>query len=174
MLYSLERNNPSGGVIYLIYEELTPQTKAWLVRLGQGFVNFKLEFIKLSLLDRHLLNKISLAGNHLPVSAYYRILLPNLLPEVDRVLYLDYDTLVVNDLTSLWQSDLEGHFLGCIRDLGVTIKNGWSNDLLGKYGENYFNSGVLLMDLALLRKYSLTSYFYQFILEATDFFVLGD
>ncbi|KRM65620.1 hypothetical protein FC14_GL001303 [Ligilactobacillus agilis DSM 20509] len=174
LLYSLERNNPSGGVIYLIYEELTPQTKAWLVRLGQGFVNFKLEFIKLSLLDRHLLNKISLAGNHLPVSAYYRILLPNLLPEVDRVLYLDYDTLVVNDLTSLWQSDLEGHFLGCIRDLGVTIKNGWSNDLLGKYGENYFNSGVLLMDLALLRKYSLTSYFYQFILEATDFFVLGD
>lgn len=44
--------------------------------------------------------------NHLPRSAYYRILLPNLLPEVDRVLYLDYDTLVLGDLTTLWHSDL--------------------------------------------------------------------
>ncbi|HJG49227.1 MAG TPA: hypothetical protein K8V09_01035 [Limosilactobacillus ingluviei] len=42
----------------------------------------------------------------MPRSAYYRILLPNLLPEVDRVLYLDYDTLVLGDLTTLWHSDL--------------------------------------------------------------------
>lgn len=174
LLYSIERNTPSGGVIYLIYKELTPMVKEWLVRLGQGFVNFKLKFVELSPLDWHLLSKISLAGNHLPVSAYYRILLPNLLPEVDRVLYLDYDTLVVNDLASLWQRDLEGNFLGCVRDLGIVVKNSWGKDLFGKYKADYFNSGVLLMDLHLLRKYSLITYFYQFILETTDFFVLGD
>ena len=30
------------------------------------------------------------------------------------------------------------------------------------------------MDLALLRKYGVTGYFYQFILESTKFFILGD
>lgn len=174
LLYSIEANNPQGGVIYLVHGPLAESAKQALATLHHRLVRFRVELLPLSPVDQHLLAQISLAGNHLPRSAYYRILLPNLLPEVDRVLYLDYDTLVLGDLTTLWHSDLAGNFLGCIRDQGVTIKNGWAKNLFGPDANNYFNSGVLLMDLALLRKYGVTGYFYQFILESTKFFVLGD
>ena len=169
-----EVNNPQGGVIYLVHGPLAAPAKQALIALSHWLVYFRVELLPLSPVDQHLLAQISLASNHLPRSAYYRILLPNLLPEVDRVLYLDYDTLVLGDLTTLWHSDLAGNFLGCIRDQGVTIKNGWAKNLFGPDANNYFNSGVLLMDLALLRKYGVTGYFYQFILESTKFFVLGD
>ena len=37
---------------------------------------------------------------------WYRIFLPELLPDVDRVLYLDVDTLAVDSLEPLWATDL--------------------------------------------------------------------
>lgn len=174
LLYSIEANNPQGGVIYLVHGPLVAPAKQALIALSYRLVHFRVKLLELSAVDQYLLEQISLEGNHLPRSAYYRILLPNLLPEVDRVLYLDYDTLVLRNLTALWHSDLAGNFLGCIRDQGVTIKNGWAENLFGPDANNYFNSGALLMDLALLRKYGVTGYFYQFILESTKFFVLGD
>ena len=116
LLYSIEANNPQGGVIYLFHGPLAAPAKQALIALSHRLVHFRVELLPLSPVDQHLLAQISLAGNHLPRSAYYRILLPNLLPEVDRVLYLDYDTLVLGDLTTMWHSDLAGNFFGCIRD----------------------------------------------------------
>ena len=44
----------------------------------------------------------------IPKAMWYRIFLPDLLPDVDRVLYLDADTLVVDDVTPLFDQPL-GH-----------------------------------------------------------------
>ena len=100
--------------------------------------------------------------------------MPELLPNLDRILYLDADTLVINDLNPLWQTDLQGAFIGCVPDLAVVVAKSWGEQLLGPEKDNYFNSGVLLLDLNLFRKYSINLYFYQFILETTYFYVLGD
>ena len=174
LLYSLERNHPCGGTIYLIYDHLANDLKASLVQLGNQFMNFKLELIKFSVNQRRLLQQISLENSHLPLSAYYRILIPYLLPEVERVIYVDYDTLVIGNLTDLYNTNLHGNFLGVVRDLGVVIKNDWSKALLGMLYQNYFNSGVLLMDLTALRKYGLSWLLHQFIVASTPFFVLED
>ena len=174
LLYSLERNHPCGGTIYLIYDHLANDLKASLVQLGNQFMNFKLELIKFSVNQRRLLQQISLEKAHLPLSAYYRILIPYLLPEVERVIYVDYDTLVIGNLTDLYNTNLHGNFLGVVRDLGVVVKNDWSKALLGMLYQNYFNSGVLLMDLTALRKYGLSWLLHQFIVASTPFFVLED
>ena len=174
LLYSLERNHPCGGTIYLIYDHLADDLKASLVQLGNQFMNFKLELIKFSVNQRRLLQQISLEKAHLPLSAYYRILIPYLLPEVERVIYVDYDTLVIGNLTDLYNTNLHGNFLGVIRDLGVVVKNDWSKTLLGTSYQNYFNSGVLLMDLTAFRKYGLSWLLHQFIVASTPFFVLED
>lgn len=174
LLYSLDRNHPCGGTIYLIYDHLDNDLKASLVQLGNQFMNFKLELIKFSVNQRRLLQQISLEKSHLPLSAYYRILIPYLLPEVERVIYVDYDTLVIGNLTDLYNTNLHGNFLGVVRDLGVVVKNDWSKTLLGTSYQNYFNSGVLLMDLTAFRKYGLSWLLHQFIVASTPFFVLED
>jgi lipopolysaccharide biosynthesis glycosyltransferase len=83
---------------------------------------------------------------------WYRLLLPDLLPQADRVLYLDADTIAVDSIAPLWEIELEGHWLGAVTN--VFQPNHLQRPAqLGLSGpEVYFNSGVLLMNLAEMRR----------------------
>ena len=48
---------------------------------------------------------------------WYRIFLPELLPDVDRVLYLDADTIAVDSLAPLWEIDLDDSYLGAVTNV---------------------------------------------------------
>jgi len=65
-------------------------------------------------------------------------------PEVDRVLYLDCDMVVVGDIGALWSEDLGGKLLGAVDIPGATRPA----ELGMPQGYGYFNSGLLLFDLA--------------------------
>ncbi len=74
-----------------------------------------------------------------------RLLLEHLLPEeIERVLYLDGDALVIDNLQALWDTDLEGHVLGACIETTVDIKQ---KKQLGLENSPYVNAGVLLIDL---------------------------
>lgn len=77
-------------------------------------------------------------------AAWARIDLISAIP-AERLLYLDADTLILRDIQELWKTDLRGKALGAAVDVGYP--HGYE-----EIGEgSYFNSGVLLMDLANLR-----------------------
>jgi lipopolysaccharide biosynthesis glycosyltransferase len=83
---------------------------------------------------------------------WYRTFLPELLPDVERVLYLDVDTIAVDELGPLWETDLTGSYL-------AAVTNVFQHDhvhrpaSLGLAGTHvYFNSGVLLMNLDAMRR----------------------
>jgi lipopolysaccharide biosynthesis glycosyltransferase len=82
---------------------------------------------------------------------WYRLFLPELLHEVDRILYLDVDTLAVDSLEPLWETDITGQYLGAV----TNVFEPWYLDRpreLGLAGpEVYFNSGVLLFNLERMR-----------------------
>jgi lipopolysaccharide biosynthesis glycosyltransferase len=88
---------------------------------------------------------------HISTATYARLLISSKLPDrVDRVLYLDADILVLDDLAPIWEVDLEGAVLGAVVDerLSTHIKIG-NTSLAGlPRVRNYFNAGVLLIDLA--------------------------
>jgi len=71
----------------------------------------------------------------------------NLLP-VERVLYLDADTLVCNSVLPLWETDLCGNPLAAVQDIGYPVGH---SSTAAADAVPYFNAGVLLMDLAKIR-----------------------
>lgn len=82
---------------------------------------------------------------------WYRIFLPELLPEFDKVLYLDADTIAVDSLAPLWDVDLGDALVGAVTNVFQADHLGRA-EYLGLAGpEVYFNSGVLLMNLAAMR-----------------------
>lgn len=87
---------------------------------------------------------------------WYRILLPELLPDVGRVLYLDVDTLVLGELPALWDVDLEDHQVGAVTNVFEPWGERWPADLGLPGPESYFNSGVLLMNLEAMRRVRAT------------------
>ena len=81
---------------------------------------------------------------------YARFLIPRLFCDlVSRVLYLDTDVLVLDDLAPLWGTDLEGAVLGAVIDGGIDPLMKRDDALVKEVPRvrDYFNAGVLLIDL---------------------------
>jgi lipopolysaccharide biosynthesis glycosyltransferase len=88
-------------------------------------------------------------GGH---ACWYRLFLHRLLPELPRVLYLDADTLVADELRPLWEMPLQGKVVGAVTNSLFDEMEARVQRTLGMPGRDaYFNSGVLLLDLAQLR-----------------------
>lgn len=83
-----------------------------------------------------------------PKEMYYRLLAPHLLPaSVKRILYLDPDTLVINPIRPLWETDLQGNLFAAAAHTGKTELANSVNQLRLGTDRDYYNSGVLLMDV---------------------------
>ena len=82
--------------------------------------------------------------DHLTFAAYLRLFMAEFLaPEIDRILYLDTDLLVVDDIRELWHMDLGDAYLGAAPE----PYNRAQREPLG-FGPHdfYFNSGVMLVN----------------------------
>lgn len=106
-------------------------------------------------------------GKRFPPLVYYRLLIPEYFPECDRCIYLDADTLLQGDIALLFDTDLQGNLIGAVEEKerkedirnNIPLFGRFSNMGLRDYAEKitlnteapYYNSGVLLMDLAAIR-----------------------
>jgi Lipopolysaccharide biosynthesis proteins, LPS:glycosyltransferases len=85
------------------------------------------------------------------VAAFYRLLLPDLLPDYNKVIYIDCDVVVRNDLAKLyWETDLNGYYLGAVFEATLDSQMDYLNQLGIKAGQ-YINSGFLLINLKKMR-----------------------
>lgn len=87
--------------------------------------------------------------DHISTMTFARFLIPDVFPAtVSRVLYLDVDVLVLDDLDALWTTDLDGAVLGAVVDgLDWQIKANKPGVEEVPRVREYFNAGVLLIDL---------------------------
>lgn len=89
------------------------------------------------------------------VTMWLRALLPQVLPLHPRVLYLDCDTLVVDDLSALWRSDLDAAGVGAV--CNILPREARDYPLrIDVPVDAYFNSGVLLINLDYWRTHRVT------------------
>lgn len=98
---------------------------------------------------------------HFSAETYYRLVLPELLPHYDKILYLDSDMVALCDVAPLYREDVEGYLLAACHDADTAgLYNGFEphkkkyTDTVLKLKEpyQYFQAGVLLMNLAEFRK----------------------
>ena len=91
-----------------------------------------------------------------PVHAWYRILLPDIIgADIDRILYLDADTLVTDDLGELFAKNMTGKAIAGVLD----IQNFFEKTYIRCAYESekqYICSGVLLLNLDYWREHNLT------------------
>ncbi|MDR0679612.1 MAG: glycosyltransferase family 8 protein [Puniceicoccales bacterium] len=94
-------------------------------------------------------------------AAHYRLLIADLLKNYMKCIYVDVDTLVRHDLAELYNIDLGDCYIGGVKDAGIFSKCAWipgaTNYVVFTLDLRlYVNSGVLLMNLDLMRKDGLT------------------
>lgn len=129
--------------------------------------NFKVEFADVNKKIKDVAKNMTLGlRDYYSNSIYYRIFIPSLFPDYDKALYLDADIVVIDDISKLYFEELGDNLLGAITD---DVVNG--NDSFKKYSETvlgikptqYFNSGILVMNLKELRKFEIENKFVHLI-----------
>lgn len=88
-----------------------------------------------------------------PRQIYYRLFAPLLLPQnLQRILYLDVDTVVVGPLGELYEMDFDGSlYIGCTHTRSLLTRLNQAR-LQSEKAQQYINTGVLMMNLPLLRQ----------------------
>ena len=103
------------------------------------------------MVDENLLNSIQY-DRHVSRSALLKFLIPEVLNKLDKVIYIDGDTLILKDLFDLWNIDLDKQdkSIAAVKDFGLlSIWRNEHNPFI--HNNTYFQSGQMLMNLEKLR-----------------------
>lgn len=141
--------------VVILHSGMTPANRAHLARLATERVT--VEFADVSDSLRAIADRLSLR-DYYSLSIYYRLFIPTLFPTLSKAVYLDADTVVLTDIARLYDTPLGDALLAAAPDKVVA-----SEEVFRRYAEEgvgvpyreYFNSGVIVMNLHEMRKYRL-------------------
>lgn len=141
-------NTKSFCDFYILDGGIEEKNKEKICKLKEQFNNFSIEFIKIDLEKEFSSIHYENCCKHVSLSTYNRFLIPKLKPELKRILYLDVDIIVLGDISELYNQNLEGCMLGAIPEQ-ISEKEivVYKKILKLSKNHNYFNAGILLIDL---------------------------
>jgi lipopolysaccharide biosynthesis glycosyltransferase len=90
-------------------------------------------------------------------TSWIRILLPEILPQLDRIIYLDADTLTVDSVSPLWMMSLHDAGVAAVSNVVEPDKHSHVTQLGIADVKTYFNAGVLVMNLCFMREENILS-----------------
>lgn len=134
--------------VYLLGENISEENKAILANIGKKY-NRTITIIDMPKIDI----PDALVSTRWPLSAFTRLYAGELLPNtIERVLYLDCDTIIKDSISALEEWDLEGKIFWGIKDcIGSEYKRNIGIEANGIY----VNAGVLLINIPELRKVNI-------------------
>jgi lipopolysaccharide biosynthesis glycosyltransferase len=172
LMNSLFRNNNRPFTFYLLYSRI-PEVE---IELLKQFVERQGHQLVPIYVDPKLFADAPVF-RHYTVEMYYRLAAHQFLPpHLDRVLYLDPDIVAINPIDELYDMDFEGNmFIAAEHTHSTKVANLFNKlRLKTPNAKGYFNTGVMMMNLELMRREVRMEDIYQFIRENRFKLVLPD
>jgi len=170
-LSSLFEHNKNLAV-YVFYE--TP-SRHWMNKMAR-LADLSHSVISFCAIDGALVEGLKSCG-HLGLSAYFRLFVPDLLPdECSRALYLDADLVIVGSLEPLLQAPLAGHIVAAVPSFSPSerLANARRLGLPLDPPAPFFNAGVLLIDLPRWRERKVRDHALDFLSQHPDRLLYAD
>ena len=149
ILYNLSEDYMAH--FYILSYDLTDKSKKKLAKLNK----IKKCIIEYPSFDERLLDMFDgiQIPPHVTKMTYARILIPDILPEVKKAIFVDSDMVVRTDISKLYEIDIMDDVLAAVEDFN------WKNisNRLWNHEEYYFNAGLLLIDAQKLRSINYLS-----------------
>ena len=135
-----------GPLRISVISDFSQESKSAVTTVGQHFGG-QIDFLELQKKHQRSFPSSQMWGRE-SSATYVRLWLANYLPDKKKILYLDCDILVRHDLRALWSYELGSEVIGAIRDPFVSKVE----EVDKNFGGDYFNAGVLLINLEAWRK----------------------
>lgn len=144
--------------IIVLFNDISEKNRSLITLLARGKENISIRFIRVC--EYFDASKL-FVNQHLSVETYYRLIIPEIMPNYHKILYLDCDMVVDHDVAELYDLDLGNCILGAAKDIDVAGQVNLKQNDWQKYAVetlrldkpyDYFQAGVLILDLDALRK----------------------
>ncbi len=160
LVQSLDKNR--NHEIYILNTDFRSKTKAKLLSQTKSHSNIELDFVDLSGVEKDF--KSAFVHTHFDPITYMRLYIPRFFKEFERVLYLDNDMIILEDLSHLFDIDLNGKAIAAVSDIifeyfytslvpaSEEVFKGSADQYFHEYlkldeVKEYFQAGVILFDI---------------------------
>lgn len=161
--------NAKTDTIYDLYimhpDEFSMESKEKLSSLGTKYKNCNIKLINMK---REYVG--AMESGHITTPAYYRLSLSELLPNLDKILWIDGDTLIFDDLHEMYNLELnDNYYLAYLDDKHASLLKDF-----GLSDDEYVCDGVMVVNLKKLREDNMVSKFKSFIEQYNDKLIQHD
>ena len=161
-------------VIKILYTNISEENKEKIKKYTKENIN--IEFVDLNYYIDKIKRKLY-TRDYFSMTTYFRLFISNLYPQYNKAIYLDSDIVLLVDVAELYNEDIGDNLVGAVPDDIIQ-----QNEVFQEYVEkvvgvasykNYFNAGMLIMNLDQLRKNKFQEKF-LYLLENVKYSVVQD
>ena len=149
--------------IYVFYDQLSSEHMQKLKSMEQN--NISIELVQVSqYVDRELFY----VRDHFTLAAYFRFFVVDVFPQYDKILYLDSDIVILGDVGELYDIDIGDNLLGAVvifrnKPHEIALKAEYLRETIQISPEEYFNSGILSMNLKRFRSDNIKEKCFEYL-----------
>lgn len=147
--------------IYILESDISNNSKLKILSLAKE--NIYIKFININSYISHYDKNIFQISSHITIDAYFRFFIPRIFKNFEKILYLDPDILVLNDIAQLYNKSSD-KMIYAVKDIYIikalftknseAILEYLNNKLKLENPYNYFNSGILLINIQKLLEFN--------------------
>lgn len=155
---------------YILDGGISDSNKSKLNSLKNSIRDFSIEYLEINPDD---FKKCPMTGyvKYITLPTYYRFKIPSLLPNLDKVLYLDCDIVVNSDISELYNTNIDDYYVGGIPE----VFNHYHKERLEIIGNYYYiNAGVLLINTKKWREDNIESKLFEYAMNPEREIVFQD
>lgn len=153
--------------IYILHSKREKLNHEELDKISYIYSNSRIQYISVGdVFD----NAFEIRGITTPT--YYRLLIPELIRDYEKVFYADVDIIFRTDLTKLYEMDLTDYYVAATLDLGMNyIDDGinYIKSISGLSVGEYIQAGFLLLNVLKLRKDGIVNLFKELVFKNFKF-----
>ena len=156
--------------IYLLCNKISDDNKQRFSRLAEEQFNIKIIEVE----GNKLFNNLTKSYSKVTTTSLYKFLISDILPELDKVIYIDGDVIIQSDLQSLFATDISNYYAAVVKDgPRKKVLNGGKKHFFSAE-PTYFNSGMMVLNLKLLREENASEKLIDYRLTGYNYFMDQD
>lgn len=157
--------------VFVLFDSLSALSVYRLERLSTDNVRVSCRCI-----HEYIVNRKVLEYNHLSIASAYRLVIPDVFPRHEKIIYLDSDIIVNADVAELYNMDIGDNLLGAVHgyykpdvtDFGyIHITKTLGIDI-----NNFFNAGILLINITEFKKNNVTEKCFSLLSKRQDLYFM--
>ena len=144
----LKNNKDSFFKFYVLSNDITEISKNKIDLLKKKYQNYNIEYLGV---NKDLFTNFDLTIDYITIETYFRYILPDIFPNLKKILYMDVDLVVNGNIKTLWNTDISEYYCAGVEDINIDTTFHKKNLNMDE-SDTYINAGVLLFNLDKMRK----------------------